>query len=51
MDSLDNLLSPRISWILAPDEADAERVEWPLNKDTSIPDKNTSFIHLDTADT
>ena len=56
MDSLDHLLSPRISWIFGPEkltlEVDAERVEWPLNKDTSIPNKDvTSFIHLDTVET
>ena len=47
MDSLDNLLSPRTDNLTL--EVDAERVEWPL--DTFIPDKDTSFIHLDTAET
>ena len=57
MESLYHLLSPRISWILAPDklvlEVDAERVEWPLNKEISVPNKDiiTSFIHLDAVET
>ena len=56
VNSLDHLLFPRISWIFDPDklatEVGTEHVEWPLNKDTSIPDKDvTSFIHLDTVET
>ena len=56
MDLLNNLLSPRIYWIFAPDnfvlEVEAERVECPLNKYLSIPDKYiTSFIHRDTLET
>ena len=56
MDSLDHLLSPRISRILALDnlalEEDTKHVERPLNKDTSTPDKGmTFFIRLDTVET
>ena len=53
MDSLDHLLSPRISQILALNNLACSRsrcsTSGAINKDTSIPDKDISFfIYLDT---
>ena len=55
MDSLDHLLSPRISQILALNNLACSRSRcWTsgaINKDTSIPDKDiTFFIYLDTVE-
>ena len=55
MDSLDHLLSPRISQILSLNNLACSRsrcsTSGAINKDTSIPDKDiTFFIYLDTVE-